>query len=109
MTSWVREKARDQFGRRLLKWKKWCSVFDLPEPRIFLRNMPKRWGSAHRDGRIYLNPELVRAPSLCIDYVMAHEICHLKHPKHNKAFYIELEKLCPKWKDIKHRLESSDI
>jgi predicted metal-dependent hydrolase len=109
VTDWMREKAGDQFARRLAKWKRWCEQLGLPEPRLVLRNMPKRWGSAHRDGRIFLNPELVRTPSPCIDYVIAHEICHLKHPGHDRAFYVELETLCPKWRTIKQRLESVDL
>jgi hypothetical protein len=74
-----------------------------------LRSMSKRWGSAARDGAIYLNPELVRAPSACIDYVIVHEICHLKHHHHGKAFYSELRSLCPDWATRKKRLESMDL
>ena len=67
--------------------------------------MPKRWGSSHRDGRIYLNPELVNAPAICIDYVIAHEICHLKHPQHDRAFFKLLDQIVPNWQPIKARLE----
>jgi hypothetical protein len=109
VSGWMREKAEIQFARRSGSWKRWCGHLGLPEPRLTLRNMPKRWGSAHQDGRIFLNPELVRASSMCIDYVIAHEICHLKHPSHDRAFYTELEKHCPKWRDIKQRLESADL
>lgn len=109
VSAWMREKAELQFARRLGRWKRWCEHQGLPEPKLTIRNMPKRWGSSYQDGRIFLNPELVRAPSLCIDYVIAHEICHLKHPSHDRAFYTELEKNCPKWRDIKQRLESIDL
>ena len=67
--------------------------------------MPKRWGSSHRDGRIYLNPDLVRAPSLYIDYVIIHEVCHLKHPNHDRAFFRLLEEHVPNWRQIEARLE----
>lgn len=109
VSRWMREKADEQFARRLAKWEPWCECLGLPEPRLVLRNMPKRWGSAHRDGRIFLNPELVRTPSICIDYVIAHEICHLKHPGHDRAFYAELKTLCPNWRETKQRLESVDL
>lgn len=71
--------------------------------------MPKRWGSAHKDGLIFLNPELVRAPSICIDYVIAHELCHLKHPNHGPQFYDLLDELFPRWREIKARLESAEL
>lgn len=67
--------------------------------------MSKRWGSAARDGRIALNPERVRTPSICIDYVIAHEICHLQHPDHDRSFFKLLEQVFLNWKGVKARLE----
>jgi len=109
LAGWMRERAREQFGRRLAKWYEWCNKQGRPNPRLRLLAMPKRWGSAHKDGWVALNPELVRAPSHCIDYVIAHELCHLKHPQHDKAFFVELDRLCPKWKTLKARLESMEL
>ena len=109
LAGWMRERAKDQFERRLEKWRKWSVERGLPEPRVQLLSMLKRWGSARKDGRVSLNPELIRAPSVCVDYVIAHEMCHMKHPHHDRAFFSELEKLCPKWKAIKLRLESLDL
>lgn len=106
LNNWYRRQARHQFERRLATWDAWCSQHELARPRMRLRSMPKRWGSATPDGVIYLNPELVRAPSPCIDYVIIHEICHLKHHHHGKAFYTELTSLCPDWLARKRRLES---
>ncbi len=109
LAAWMRERAKEQFSRRLVKWRNWCVEQNLPEPKLHLLNMPKRWGSTHKNGRIFLNPELVRAPSPCIDYVIIHEVCHLKHPWHDKGFYTELEKLRPTWRELKRRLEASDL
>jgi len=109
LAGWMRERAREQFSRRLGKWRKWCADRRLPAPRLRLLAMPKRWGSSHKDGWVALNPELVRAPSVCIDYVIAHELCHLKRPQHDKAFFVELDRLCPNRKVVKLRLESLDL
>lgn len=105
LTTWLREKAIEQFSSRLAKWERWCAARKLPMPRMRLLRMPKRWGSSHRDGRIYLNPELVKAPSICIDYVITHEVCHLMHPRHDRYFFNLLDQLCSDWKAIKARLE----
>ena len=105
LNAWLRGKAVEQFTTRLAKWEPWCAVRKLPVPRGRLLRMPKRWGSSHRDGRIYLNPELVNAPAICIDYVIAHEICHLKHPQHDRAFFKLLDQIVPNWQPIKARLE----
>lgn len=108
LDQWVREKARLQFEKRIQLWVPWCKRRNLPEPRVCLRNMPKRWGSAQRDGRIFLNPSLVAAPSGCIDYVIAHEVCHLKYPDHGREFFQLLDQNCPNWRKAKQRLEQSD-
>ena len=109
LAAWMRQKAKEQFNRRLDQWRNWCAERNLPEPKLHLLTMPKRWGSTRANGHVFLNPELVRAPSPCIDYVIAHEICHVKHPRHDKGFYAELEKLCPKWREVKHRLEALEL
>lgn len=105
---WFRERAKQQFLRRIGVWRPWCRRNQLPEPRLVLHRMPKRWGSAGKNGRIALNPELVHAPSGCIDYVIAHEICHLKHPDHSPDFFRLLASQVPNWKGLKARLERLD-
>lgn len=109
VTDWMRERAKEQFARRLKGWKSWCAERGLAEPQLRFVVMRKRWGSAHKNGYVALNPELVRAPSVCIDYVIMHEMCHLRHPQHDKGFFAELERFCPQWRAIKLRLESMDL
>ena len=109
LSRWMRAKAKEQFERRLGKWRTWCVERGLSAPRLHLLAMPKRWGSTHPNGRMCLNPELVRAPAPCIDYVILHELCHLKHPRHDPGFVAELEKLCPPWRALKQRLETAEL
>jgi predicted metal-dependent hydrolase len=104
---WFRQHARAQFERLLT-----LALARLPalwesRPQLRLRTMPRRWGSCTKQGVIYLNPELVQAPRSCIDYVLTHELCHLLHPHHGRAFYILLQTLIPDWKSRKERLEKS--
>lgn len=108
LSSWFRRLASDQFSKRIQKWAEWCRQRKLPEPQVRLRSMGKRWGSALPDGRIYLNPELIHAPSACIDYVITHEICHLKHPDHGRGFWNLLKQLMPDWQTQKARLERAE-
>ena len=109
VTKWMRERAIQEFAHRLEKWHSWFAKNRLKLPRLIVRRMAKRWGSAQPTGLIYLNPELIRAPSACIDYVIVHEICHLKYSNHGKDFYAELEKLCPGWKQLKRKLETAEL
>ena len=109
LDAWMLDHARVQFENRLQRWKSWCERNRLPVPQIRIRSMSMRWGSARRDGTITLNPELVRASSTCIDYVLVHEVCHLRHPHHGSAFFKLLSYLCPTWREAKLRLERTDL
>lgn len=71
--------------------------------------MSKRWGSAQRNGKILLNPDLIRTPGPCVEYVIIHELCHLRHPHHGREFYKLLGQLCPDWRRIKERLEQAEL
>ena len=68
--------------------------------------MVRRWGSCTRSGTILLNLALVKAPVTCIDYVVMHELCHLKEPNHGPGFFRLLSRFMPDWESRKERLES---
>jgi predicted metal-dependent hydrolase len=76
-------------------------------PSPIFRSMSRRWGSLSSNGRMSLNPDLIRAPTMCIDYVITHELIHLIHPHHGPAFYRLLETLMPDWRSRKERLEQT--
>ncbi len=76
-----------------------------PSPIVRFQKMEKRWGSCSRKGTIVLNTELAKASIPCIDYVLFHELCHLKYPHHGKAFYGLLARFVPDWRKWKERLE----
>ncbi len=109
LEGWFRQRASEQFAGRLQHWVEWCQNRRLPAPKLRLLRMAKRWGSAQTDGTIALNPELIHAPSACIDYVIMHEICHLKHPDHGPRFRALLQQLCPDWQRLKDRLERVEM
>ena len=78
-------------------------------PGIRVRHMVRRWGSCTPNGCIVFNRSLVQAPRHCIDYVIIHELCHLRHRDHGPRFQKLLTRLCPNWVHAKARLESSQI
>ncbi|HIH10847.1 TPA: M48 family metallopeptidase [Candidatus Woesearchaeota archaeon] len=72
---------------------------------IVLREMPTRWGSCTPKGKIILNPELIKAPKGCIEYVIIHELCHLIHHIHTQKFIDLQTKEMSDWEKWKMKLE----
>jgi predicted metal-dependent hydrolase len=101
---WYAERATKIFNERL---KECFGLFEYETcPRIVIRKLNKRWGSYLPKGnRIHLNPELVQASKAQIDYVIIHELCHVAHNNHSRAFYELLSVKLPKWQDVKAELE----
>lgn len=56
-------------------------------PELRIRTMQKRWGSCTSTGVITLNLKLIQVPKAFIDYVIVHELCHLKEHNHSKTYY----------------------
>lgn len=105
MYDWYRSHAEKVFERRLesilsqIHWLKHA-------PPWKLRPMKKQWGSCSPQGRLSLNPHLVKAPGECVDYVILHELCHIKEHNHSKKFYKLLSQHMPEWEAIKAKLDS---
>ena len=68
-------------------------------PEIKFRKMKSRWGSCQPTrGVLTFNSALIHVPERCIEYVVAHELCHFIHPDHSPRFKAELSSLMPDWK-----------
>lgn len=75
-------------------------------PRLIVRAMQSRWGSLSQAGNMTLNANLVRSPRSCIEYVVIHELCHLRHRDHDANFFRLLGRVMPDWETRKQRLEA---
>lgn len=105
MEDWYREKARNTFGECLQKANlRFKPPFE-PVPPIVIKKMKTRWGSMSRKGTLTLNLNLIQAPKECIEYVITHELCHIVHKNHSKAFYAMLDMAMPDRKALKSKLE----
>ncbi len=102
---WFRDRALTIFSARYQYCTKLVSAYAIEHnTRFELRNMSKRWGSCTPSGKIFLNPLLISAPKDCIDYVIVHELCHLRFPNHSTSFYQLLASILPDWHQRKDRL-----
>lgn len=105
LKQWYRYKAKEKFAEiaepLILRFKKYKV-----EPKgIYLQEMKTRWGSCTPNGKIILNPELIKAPKPCIEYVIVHELCHLIHHDHTSKFMALQQKEMPDWAKWKSKLE----
>ena len=107
VASWSCDHAKAIFESRMSVCLARCSSLKLPLlPKLIVRPMKRRWGSCTKQKRITLNVDLVKAPIYCIDYVIVHELCHLKIHDHSPAFYRLLTRVLPDWPQRKARLDS---
>lgn len=77
----------------------------LPEPKIFIRNQQKIWGSCDTKGVLRFNWRMIMAPVSIIDYVVVHELCHLKYNNHSKDFWKYLGMIMPDYEKRRERLK----
>jgi predicted metal-dependent hydrolase len=105
--TWYRNHAEALFSTRMTLWIDRSPSLRLAEyPRLTLRRMPNRWGSCTKAGNILLNPDLIKAPIQCIDYVIMHELCHRIIHNHSPAYFRLLTRCLPDWEKRKARLEA---
>jgi predicted metal-dependent hydrolase len=101
---WYRLKAQDYFCRRIAELTDRIRWLDQPPP-FRLAAMQRQWGSCSPKGHISLNPALVKAPRDCIEYVLLHELCHLREHNHSRKYYRLLSQHIPDWRATKSRLD----
>lgn len=105
LTSWFKRQAKLVLQEQFEAGYECMRPYGVPKPEMEVRSMKKRWGSCTPSRRVLLNSELIHAPLYGIDYVVVHELCHLKHPYHSDAFYDLMSRVLPDWRKRKQRLE----
>ena len=105
MDAWYLAKAKQHAAESLQRCWRRVGLDEHFIPQVTLRRMSKRWGSLSSKGRISLNPDLIRAPRICLDYVITHELCHLRFHDHSPGFFELLTRAMPDWQSVKSLLE----
>lgn len=103
--AWYKARARDYFGR-LIEEKSSILPWIKAAPSFQIQEMKRQWGSCSPNGKILLNPHLIKAPRPCIEYVVLHELAHLKHHDHSPEFYRIIDNHLTMWRQNKRMLDN---
>lgn len=110
LDEWYRKKAHINFNESLERMYPLVRKYGVEKPKIDIRSMKARWGSALTEkNTILLNTELIKAPKYCIDYVVLHELIHFKYNDHSDNFYQMLYTLMPDWEKRKAILDEEVV
>jgi predicted metal-dependent hydrolase len=117
----VRDEAEDSVKRGVVAWYKRTAqaylaqrlmalslIAGIAPPRFVLSSAMGRWGSCNTRREVRLAWRLVKAPRDLIDYVVCHELAHLRHMNHSAAFWGEVERLCPDFRRLRAELFATD-
>jgi predicted metal-dependent hydrolase len=99
----LRALARAELGPRL---RDLATRHGLTVSGVSIRNQRSRWGSCSREGRIALNFRLVQMPPHVSDYVLLHELMHLKQQNHSRRFWRLVEETCPDFREAERWLKT---
>ncbi len=98
---WYREEAFLLFTKRC---RGYGDLMGVRYQSIKLSSAKKRWGSCHPQGTLCFNWRLVMAPQSIVDYVVVHELAHLKEANHSRRFWALVERYCPGYREAKRWL-----
>jgi len=105
MIQWYRQQAMEILGGRVFNYSR---LMGLEPLKITVKTQKTLWGSCHHQRKsIHLNWKIIMAPMAVIDYVVVHELSHLKVPNHSLRFWREVEKVLPDYKVRKRWLKDN--
>lgn len=99
--SWLRARAKEYIPKRVMKI---ANEYDFNGKRISIRNQKTRWGSCSNKGMLSFNCKLMAMDRKTIDYVIVHELCHLKEMNHTKKFWKLVEEIIPDYDYYRKKL-----
>ncbi len=109
ISGWFYFKAREIITNEFLRITDKYSTYGFRPSGLVIRPLRSRWGSCSSGRKITLNSELIKLDPAIIDYVIIHELCHLKYHNHGPGFYKLLEEIVPDYKSLRKELRKFHI
>ena len=105
VVAWYKRMALPHLAHRAFVFSR---IAGLAPPRVMLSSAGSRWGSCNSRREVRLAWRLMKARPALIDYVVCHELAHLRHMNHSREFWAEVERLCPDYRRLRDELEAQD-
>lgn len=104
---WYRERLRELVPPLLAKWE---TILDVHAAAFGIRKMKTKWGGCNVNARrIWLNLELAKKPEQCLEYIIVHELAHLKERHHSDNFTRILDRYMPRWRQLRKILTEAPL
>jgi predicted metal-dependent hydrolase len=104
LAAWYRNELRQEAADLIDHWQQRLGV---QINKLFVQAMSRQWGSCNPSTRnIRLNTQLAQKPRACLDYIVLHELAHLRVPSHGEEFVALLNSLQPDWEERRRLLNS---
>lgn len=102
LDAWYRTGIRAALPALLDKWE---PLVERRPAKVYVQRMKTKWGGCNPASRnIRVNTELARKPPELLEYIVLHELVHLREPTHNERFTATMDRLMPRWRDRRDRL-----
>jgi len=101
-----REKARSFIYKRL---EYYSEIYGFKFNRVSIRNQKTRWGSCSKKGNLNFNYRILMLPEYLANYIIVHELCHLKELNHSPKFWNLVAQIMPNYLEIKKELKTLRI
>lgn len=104
---WYREELKKAVPPLIAKWE---PIIGVKVKRFFAQRMKTKWGSCRPDtGAIRFNTELAKKPPHCLEYILVHELIHLREPRHTAEFTRLLAEFMPRWRFYRAELNQLPV
>ena len=106
LTGWYKSHAEQKLQEKV---KRYAEIVGVKPVSVGISDFKSRWGSCHTNGKIQFNWKIVIAPNRVVDYVVVHELCHMKHHDHSPKFWKLVSKVMPDYLDCKEWLKENGM
>ncbi len=102
LIDWYENHALERLTEKTTRY---AGIMGVSPNSISVRNYKSRWGSCSSRGDISYNWRIIIAPHRIVDYVVVHELCHLKHPNHSPAYWRSVKREMPDYNECRQWLK----